>query len=82
MTFQSFGQISYIFETYNIIFAKFFEILLNNNVVSPHIQIVDKAKIIWESFDEFIFSEFFIKGTTSPKCLKMHLKNSTRLGFR
>ena len=56
---------------YNIIFAKFLEILLDNDVTSPHTndrwQSKINSEVIW----------YFIKDTISPKCfLKMHLENS------
>ena len=67
---------------HNIIFAKFIEILLNNNVTSSHTHIcrqnINHSEVIWV----YIF-RFFIKGTISPKCFWKHSgKNSTRLGFR
>ena len=33
---------------HNTIFAKFFEILLDNNITSSHTHIVDKEKIVWK----------------------------------
>ena len=54
---------------HNKIFAKFLEILLDNNVTSSQQTFVDKAKIIWKSFMSLHFPIFF-KGTISPKCFK------------
>ena len=52
---------------HNIIFAKFLEILLDNNVTSLHTHVRSQSKnqleVIWVN----IF-QFFIKGPISPKC--------------
>ena len=66
---------------HNIIFARFLKMLLDNSVASSHNTFVDTAIIIRILF-EFTFSDFFIKGSISRKYFfKMHLKNTTHLGF-
>ena len=52
---------------HNIIFAKFLEILLDNNVTSSHTHIRWQSKNHLEVIWVYIF-RFFIKGTVSPKC--------------
>ena len=67
---------------HNIIFGKFIEMLLHNNVTFSHTHIRWRCKNHSEVIWVYIF-RFFIKGTISPKMfLKMHWKNSTRVGFR
>ena len=69
---------------HNIIFAKFLEILLDINVTSSltHIRWWSKnhLEVIWVYIFRFCINQTV---SISPNCfLKMHLKNSTRLGFR
>ena len=66
---------------HNIIFAKFLEILLDNNVTSLHPHIIDKAKITWKLF-EFIFSNFLLTALSHQNVFKNALENLTRIGFR
>ena len=58
----------------NIIVAKFFEILLVNNVTLSG----EKAKIILKLF-EFIFSDFLLKAVCQQNFLKLHFGNATSL---
>ena len=69
---------------YNAIFAKFLEILLDNNVTSLHTHIRWQSKNYSEVIWVYIF-RFFIKGifiNLTKMVLKLHWKNSTPLGFR
>ena len=51
----------------NIMFAKFREILLDNNLTSSHTRICWQSKNLLDFIWVYIF-QFFNKGTISPKC--------------
>ena len=78
MSFRDLSQISHTSQR-NIIFAKFLEIQLDNNITSwlTHIRWRKKIhlKVIWV----YLFW-LFIKNTALPNCSLF--KNSRRLGFR
>ena len=65
---------------HNIIFAKFLEILLDNNVTSSHTHIADKTKIIWKLF-EFIFSDFSLKALSHQNVFQHALEKFNALRF-
>ena len=58
---------------HNKIFAKFLEILWDNNVTSSQQTFVDKAKIIWKSFMSLYFP-IFLKALSHQNVLKIALK--------
>ena len=64
---------------HKITFAKFLEILLDNNVTFIHI-FVDKAKIIRKSF-EFTFSDFSLKALSHQNVFKNALEKFNALRF-
>ena len=66
---------------HNIIFEKFLEILLGNNVTFSHRHIRWQSKNNSEVMWVYI-SDFLLKAVFHQKFLKMYCKNSTRLGFR
>ena len=58
---------------HNKIFAKFLEILWDNNVTSSQQTFVDKAKIIWKSFMSLYFP-IFLRALSHQNVLKIALK--------